>query len=461
MRVLRTTAAALVAWLVGAAAVWAQMGGPAPVYLEPAEVRAIRRTVELAGVAEARRQSTLGAEVAGRVEKMLVQEGDFVKAGGPVCQLRRLPVELGLRKAEGQLAAAQATLKKMEQGFRREEIDQAEARVKAARAGFERWQLEYDRTKKLLADGASTQAEMDTVEAAYRQAREQLAEAEAYQALVRTGNRVEDIESARGQTATAAAAVEELKDTLAKMTITTPFDAFIVRKRTEEGEWLNPGLPVVEVVDLNVVRVLLDVPERYLAGVERGAKAPLVFDALGDREFSSTISEIVPASAAATHTVSVRVDVPNAVENGRPVIVAGLLARVWLPVGEEHPALLVPKSAVIRQMGQDLVYTVSDVPPAAAPGAPAAGAENGGPPGGGGAAVSPDGAPVKFAVAIPIRIIQGYGRFMEVQTEGLKAGTPLVTRGTYLLAAGTPVQVRPKEGAAGAEKPAPKAGIAP
>jgi HlyD family secretion protein len=425
------------------------MGGPVPVFLEPAEARSIRRAAELTATAEARRQSTLSAEVAGRVEKMLVDAGDFVPAGAPVCQLRRLPVELQLKQSEGLLASSEAQCRKMEKGFRSEEITQAEARVKAAQAAYERWDQEHERTRRLLADGASTPAERDTVEAAWRQAKEQLAEAEAALALVRAGNRIEDIDNCRAQVAAQSAAVEALKDTLAKMTVTIPFDGFVVRKRCEEGEWISPGSPVVDVADLAVVRVQVDVPERYLAGLQKGALAPVVFEALGDREFMSEVSQIVPQSASGTHTVPVRVDVPNVIEKGRPTIAAGLFARVWLPVGPEHPALLVPKAAVIRQEGRDLVYTVSDKPPGGAPAAA-------GPPGNGkdspaGPAVGPAAPPIRFAVAIPVRIVQGYGRYMEVESEGLKPGTPLVTRGTYLLTSGSPVQVYPKEGGATAQ----------
>jgi multidrug resistance efflux pump len=61
-----------------------------------------------------------------------------------------------------------ADLKKMEQGNRPEEIQQAEARMKAASATHQRWELEYERTKRLLADGASTKAEFEATDAAHR-----------------------------------------------------------------------------------------------------------------------------------------------------------------------------------------------------------------------------------------------------------------------------------------------------
>jgi multidrug efflux pump subunit AcrA (membrane-fusion protein) len=80
---IRAGLAALAIILASGGAVLAQMGGPAPVYLESAEVRSIRRAVELFGTAEARRQSTLSAETAGCVEKMLIDAGDVTAAGEP------------------------------------------------------------------------------------------------------------------------------------------------------------------------------------------------------------------------------------------------------------------------------------------------------------------------------------------------------------------------------------------
>jgi multidrug efflux pump subunit AcrA (membrane-fusion protein) len=464
MRLLRLAAAALAAGLLLAGTVRAQFG-PTPVYLEPAEKRSIRRTVEIIGTAEARRHAVIGAEVAGRVEKMEADAGDALPAEGVLCRMRTRPVALQLEQAKGRLASAQADLAKMEAGYRAEDVAQAKARVAAAQAEFERWRQEYERTKKLLADGASTQAEMDATEAAYRTAREKLAEAQAGLALLEAGYRVEDVAKARAEVAAQAAAVGLLEDTLEKMTVRTPFAAFVIRKMCEEGEWLSPGSPVAEVVDLGVVRIQLDVPERFLPGMERGTEAPVVFPALGeDRQFNGRVTQVVPASAAGTHTVPVRVDVANETSAGRPVLAAGLAARVSLPVGAEHEALLVPKAALIRREGRDFVYTVADERPKDAK--PSAAPE---------AAKDPGQAkmieanekrlaeaarqagvplpPVKYAVEVPVRIVAGYGSRMEVESDGLADGTPLVTRGTYLLAHGSPVRLRPKEGTAGPDEP--------
>jgi multidrug efflux pump subunit AcrA (membrane-fusion protein) len=391
--------------------------------------------VELVGKADPRRRSTLGAETAGRVERMRADEGDYVLAGDVVCEMRKRPVQIQLDRAKARLAASKAELAKLEGGYRSEEIRQAEARLKSAQAGLRRWKLEYERTRRLLAEGASTPAEMDRAEAAYEQAREAVAEAEANLELRRTGFRAEDIDRARSEVAAQSATVDELSDTLDRMTIRMPFNGFVVHKHCDDGQWLNPGSPVVDVVDLDVVRVRVDVPERYATGVRVGYKAPVVFENIGNGEFEGTVSQVVPLSAEATHTLTVRVDVKNRIDDDRAAIPAGLYARVWLPVGKEHEALLVPKDALIRREGQDRVYTVSNKPPP--------GTEEEEKPGEGKPAS--DGPPVKYAVAIPVKIVGGYGRFMEVESEQLEAGTPLVTRGTYLLSPGAAVVERPKE----------------
>ena len=470
-------ASAFQAAAVGVAAVAAAVGlfagpvraqfGPMPVYLEPVQKRTVRRSVELVGTAEALRRAVLGAEVAGRVEAVEAEEGDVLEAGAVVCRLRTRVVALALEQAKARLAAARADLAKMEAGYRKEEVAQAEARASAAQADLDRWRKEHERTRRLLADGASTQSEMDAVEAAYRAAREHLAEAQAALALYRAGFRAEEVERARAEVAAQSAAVAELEDRLQRMTVRMPFPGCVVRKLCEVGEWLNPGSPVAEVVDLSVVRVRLDVPERHLPGLRRGEAVPVVFEALGeDREFTGRVSQIVPVSAEATHTVTVRVDVENPQADGRPTLAAGLVARVWLPVGEPHEALLVPKAAVVHQDDQDVVYTVSDTPPPSAIGGGTGGASAsaGGKAqeaGGEGAAASAAGAGqaagggqaaprVRYAVRVPVRIVGGWGRLMEVESPLLRPGVPVVTRGTYLMVPGMPVVATVKEGPAGA-----------
>ena len=454
MRALRVVAVVLAAVVLLVAEARAQFG-PTPVYTEAVEQRPIRRTIEIVGTAEARRRAVIGAETAGRVQTLDVDAGDAVEADGVLCQMRTDPVRFQLEQAKARLASARADLEKMETGYRKEDIAQAEARVAAAKAEFARWEQEYARTKALLADGASTQAEMDATEAAYRTAKEKLVEAEAGFALLKAGFRTEDVAKARADAAAQEAAVAELADRLEKMTVRMPFAGFVVRKMTEVGEWLNPGSPVAEVVDLEVVRVQLDVPEKHLPALERGAEAPVTFQALGpDRAFPGRISQIVPASAEGTHTVAVRVDVPNEMKDGRPVLAAGLFARVWLPVGPEHAALLVPKAAVLRQEGRDVVYTVQDEPPASAK-AEQGGAAAGGEAAGQGGAPAEPAAPgsaaakalgtVKYAVRIPVEMIGGYGRWMEVKSDRLKPGMPVVTRGTYLMEPGAVVRPSMKE----------------
>ncbi len=432
--------------------------GPTPVYLEPAVTKTIRRSVELVGVVDPRRTSTLGAEVPGRVETLHVDEGDYVATGAPVVDLKRDSVRIQRRRAEAQLASAKAELEKLTEGYRPEEIAQAEARVAGAEASLAKWDLEFKRTQKLLAEGAGTEAEMESVQASFRQAEESLAEARANLRLLRSGFRIEEVRAAQARVQAHEAAVDELQDMLEKMTIAMPFAGFVVEKHAEVGEWLTPGSPVVRVVDLDVVRIEVTVPERYLEGVRRGFEAPVVLESFPDRELTGTVRQIIPASAALTHTVTVRLDVKNTIEDGRPSIAAGLAARVWLPVGEPRQALLVPKDAVIRQQGEDRVYTIADEPPpregpeppkrpptenekamaeAMAENAPymAEQLDAAGVP-------SPS---VRYAVPIPVRLVGGYGTLMEVESPTLEPGMKLVTRGTYLMRAGAEVQVRPKE----------------
>jgi hypothetical protein len=128
---------------------------------------------------------------------------------------------------------------------------------------------------------------------------------------------------------------------------------------------------------------------------------------------------------------------------------------------------------LIRQDERDLVYTVSDKPPAgeaakaAPPKTPAEQAQAEAQKAAGvliaqeAAAYGAPPPPIRYAVAIPVKIVGGYGTMIEVESKDLAAGMPLVTRGTYLMAPGKAVQVRPKEGGGGGAAANPQTGGRP
>jgi RND family efflux transporter MFP subunit len=151
------------------------------------------------------------------------------------------------------------------------------------------------------------------------------------------------------------AEIQQTQHDLKRSVIRAPFAGTIVSKRTEVGEWLDVGSPVVEIVSLDVLEVRVDVPERYFERLSLNASAVVTFDSLPDYEVKGRVSAIIPRADPQARTFPVKVRLENT--EGR--IGVGMLAQVSVPAGETYRAVVIPKDAVIRQGVSEVVYRMN------------------------------------------------------------------------------------------------------
>lgn len=108
------------------------------------------------GAVVARRTTQLGAELAGRLEQILVDEGDAVTADMPVARLDTELLDTRRRQIEARHVQAKARLAEMIEGPRVEYIAAARAAVEALQAQVELLRLQRDRHERMLAQNASS-----------------------------------------------------------------------------------------------------------------------------------------------------------------------------------------------------------------------------------------------------------------------------------------------------------------
>lgn len=278
--------------------------GPSPVGFTAARQHEVRPTVRLSGSVEARRASIVASEVAGLVVELAAREGDFLRQGAPLVRLR-------LENLELRLAA------------RRADLREAEARLDLAAQTLER-------SRELFAEQVVSRQTLDDATSEYA----------AWE------GRVESLK----------AEIARVEDDLERSTVRAPYTGVVVREHTQVGEWLAIGGPVVEVVDLEELEAVLDVPERYFASLQEGTPARVTFEAVPGLEVRGKITAIIPRANLQTRTFPVKVRFPN---RGHRVGV-GMLAQVDFPVGEAVQALIVPKDAVIQRGPRSLLYRIGD-----------------------------------------------------------------------------------------------------
>lgn len=140
--------------------------------------------------------------------------------------------------------------------------------------------------------------------------------------------------------------------------VTAPIAGIIAARETELGEMAALGKPLITVFDPRSLRVIATVPQYKLAEIRKTRRARLEFPETGGWQDISRL-EILPTADARSHTVTVRLYLPENIEN----VIPGMAVRVHFAVGAGKK-LTVPARAVIRRGEVTAVYVVDGDKPA-------------------------------------------------------------------------------------------------
>jgi RND family efflux transporter MFP subunit len=275
---------------------------PAALVTAAVEVRDVELAYSAEAVVEAVRQSTVSAQIAGRVVELRFDVGDYVKKGEVI-------VRIDERAAAQAVAATEA------------QVRQAEAALRNARA-------EYERAKQLVTQKFLSQAALDRAEAEYKAAQE----------------RVSALIAGAGQAATERGFA----------TIVAPYSGIVSARHVELGEMAAPGKPLMTGFDPGTLRVTATVPQAQIAAIQAGAKARIELPSVA-RWIDAAQVTVIPAADPRTHTTQVRIGLPPDVRGIYP----GIYARAHFVTGRKS-ALLVPRAAIFRRSELTAVYVVAD-----------------------------------------------------------------------------------------------------
>jgi RND family efflux transporter MFP subunit len=266
------------------------------------EVRDVELTTSAEAVVEAVRQSTVSAQIAGRVVELRFDVGDYVKKGEVIARI-------------DERAVAQA-------------VEASEAQVREAQAALANARAQYERSRQLLAQKFISQAALDQAEAAYK-----AAQARVTALLAGAG----------------AAATER-----SFATIVAPYSGVVSARHVELGEMATPGRPLMTGFDPSTLRVVATVPQAQVADIRAVGKARIEVPSLG-RWVDVKAMTIVPAADPRTHTTRIRLELPAEVRG----VVPGVYARAHFVIGAA-PRLLVPRAAVLKRSEVTAVYVVNE-----------------------------------------------------------------------------------------------------
>jgi HlyD family secretion protein len=311
------------------------------------------------------RTSDVGSAVDGRLADLPIADGQHVAEGQPIAQLLRGLLEIEREGAVAELHRRREVLAELQAGSRPEEIDQSRALVAGFEARLAYAKSRLNRLNRLAERGNSTVDELQDAQTELQQIEAQLRGGRAALALVEAGPRKEQVAQAAAAVAVQEAAVERIDDQLAKHTIRSPFNGWVIERFTEKGQWLARGGLVARIAQLDEVKVEVQVPEVSITGLDRGVDVRLEFDAAPHQTWIGRIARIVPQADLLSRSFPVEVTLANSVVDGEPVLRGGMLARAWLPVGKAADVTVVPKDALVLGGSRPLVYVVDAAPGAA------------------------------------------------------------------------------------------------
>ncbi len=282
----------------------------------------------LQGQMEARRVLVAG-KVPGRIERLLVHEGDVVTKDSLVAVISSPEIEAKKIQARGALGAAKAQASKARNGARSEDITALKAMADRAQEAATLAKNTYNRVQKLYNEGVLPLQKRDEAETQMKASQSAADAARAQYNQAVAGARSEDKAAANALVLQAKGANAEVDAYLEETKIRTPISGEVSLKLAEEGEVVGSGMPIIAVTDLNDSWAVFHLREDYLKNVSKGKKFNLQIPAL-DKIVEMEVSYIASVGDYATwrsskesagfdlKTFEVRMRPTRKIENLRP-----------------------------------------------------------------------------------------------------------------------------------------------
>lgn len=281
------------------------------------------------------RQVDLGFRVPGRIKEMIFEEGDLVNPGQVIARLDKTTFNEEVERGKGELARAKANHRKMLNGSRPEEIQQAKALVEQAEITYKNALVLYNRQLGLVGSGAISAQDLDNTTSLKNESEARLNKAKEAYKLAINGFRYEDKQAAKAAvqiaTATLSSAETNLKDT----EIVAPNKGVILTRIHEPGAIVASGNPVYTLSLTKPVWVRTYVNEKELGQVHPAMAAKIYTDSSPDKYYAgkvgfiSPVAEFTPKSVETTtlrtdlvYRIRVVIDEPDeGLRQGMPVTV--------------------------------------------------------------------------------------------------------------------------------------------
>tara|TARA_B100002051_G_scaffold168205_1_gene158852 strand:+ start:728 stop:1861 length:1134 start_codon:yes stop_codon:yes gene_type:complete len=292
--------------------------GAASVEVDPVVLQTLNQSVPVIGRVVSLKEAKVPAAVMGRVEKVLVEEGDQVKKGQILAS-----IDTERYKWLANIASAN--------------VNAAQAELKSAKAETKINLVELERMNSLKNSSAFNASKYDKLQ---NQNIALLAKEEIVEAKLNSAIQEENI----------------AKQNLSRATVKAPFNGIIELKMVELGEAVGLGFPMFQLISDTSVEIQADVPSNRARILKENNEIQI--STTDNIKFISKVRALGVRENSNTRTIKIHLSYENS-ETNRKLFV-GENVNISVPLGPGQEALTVHKDAILKREGMSLVYVVKE-----------------------------------------------------------------------------------------------------
>ena len=314
------------------------------VKVETIKTSALEDYYEAVGTVRARNSSVIAARIMGNVVKLYVREGDQVRAGQTL-------IELENREAGTQIARAQAGVRESTDALDEVErsIRAAESAQQAANANEKLASTTFNRYRTLFERKSVSPQEFDEV-----RTKLEIAKAENE----RADRLLQAMKSKRAQMHAridqANADVSGARIYAGYSRLVSPINGIVVSKQADVGTMAMPGAPLITIENDSSYQLEVAVEESQLSNIHLHDQARVEIEAIGEKDLTCSVVEIVPAADPNSRSYNVKLALPNI---AGAQLRSGLYGKASFNSGQRQ-ALAIPQKAVMQRGQLTSVFVV-------------------------------------------------------------------------------------------------------
>jgi RND family efflux transporter MFP subunit len=287
--------------------------------------------------------SNIASNIAGIVEKVMVERGSMAEKGDILVQLDATDAKNKL--AEGTASAEELKVRLGLDDFSPKVYDpEKQPEVKAAKASLTLSEANYKRYSSLYLQNGVSKSDYDRMQNEYDLS------AQRYQQAVHQAKQLYQSYQ------TALTRLTTLRKLVKDTAITAPFSGWVAEKYVSSGERVGEGAKVINLVRINPLRLVLTVPQQYVSLIRPEQTVNFQVDSFPDKTFTAKVRYIAPSVEEDSRSLMVEA----VADNKDKMLLPGLFATAELILEEKSVRLAVPEKAVQKQGEITKVYVLRE-----------------------------------------------------------------------------------------------------